>query len=80
MGNHFDENRDGVADASEDDIGALENETIYVPHPDDEVPEEHAAMQMGRGEENDLRDPWFHTDEGRAWLAERERSGEVGEG
>jgi len=83
MGNHFDDNHDGVADASDDDIGALENETIFIPSAEDDAPEEHATMMMGRDEENDLRDPWFHSDEGRAWLAEREdaaAASEAGEG
>jgi hypothetical protein len=41
---------------------------------------DHAAeaeMAQGRADLNpeyDLRDPWFHTDEGKAWLAERGES------
>jgi hypothetical protein len=72
MGNHFDDNQDGVADSSEDDIGALENETIFIPGAEHKAPGEHAQMMMGRDHENDLRDPWFHTEEGKAWLAEHE--------
>lgn len=55
-------------------IGDLENETVFVPDPEHSDPEAEARMQMGRVDlhpENDLRDPWFHTDEGRAWLAEQ---------
>lgn len=60
------------AGSGDDDIGALENETIFVPSDDDAAPEEHELMQMGQGPENDLRDPWFHKPEGAAWLAQRE--------
>jgi hypothetical protein len=54
----------------DEDIGELENETIFEPGEDDVQPDEHKAMQMGKGLDNDLRDPWFHTDEGKTWLAE----------
>lgn len=66
--------------AEEQDIGDLDNETIFIPTEDDAVPAEHAQMHMGkvegeRGDENnDLRDPFFHTDEGRAWLDEHEQA------
>lgn len=62
-------------DAAELDIGHLDNETIYVPAEEDDDPEASAQMHMGKADEdegNDLRDPWFHTDEGKAWLAENE--------
>jgi len=54
------------------DIGDLENETVFVPTPDDVVSHEHDQMHMGKGHENDLRDPWFHTPEGQAWLEQQE--------
>lgn len=71
MGKHFDEDGDGVADQA-GDIGALENETIFIPREEYADPGGEAEMQMGQDRENDLRDPWFHTDEGQAWLAEHE--------
>lgn len=55
-------------------IGDLENEEVYVPDEGDTDHESEAWMQMGRAEadpNNDLRDPWFHSEQGRAWLAER---------
>jgi hypothetical protein len=64
------------------DIGDLENETIFVPTEDDAVPAEHAQMHMGkvgRDKGNDLRDPFFRTDEGEAWLDEHEQSTAGGE-
>jgi hypothetical protein len=73
--------------AEEQDIGDLENETIFVPAEEHAAPEEHAQMRMGRvdgeggSENNDLRDPYFRTDEGRAWLDEHEqRAAEGGAG
>ncbi len=66
--------------AEEQDIGDLDNETIFVPTEDDAVPEEHAQMHMGKVEgphgsdNNDLRDPFFRTDEGQAWLDDREQA------
>lgn len=59
------------------DIGALENETIFIPNEGHDDPEARALMHMGKvGEdsENALRDPWLDTDEGHAWLAERGES------
>lgn len=53
------------------DIGELDNKTVFVPNPDHADPDAEFRMQMGRGSSNDLRDPWFHTDEGRAWLDEQ---------
>lgn len=47
-------------------------EAIYVPGPEDHDPEGASLMTMGRGAENDLRDPWFHTEEGQAWLTRRD--------
>lgn len=72
--------------AEEQDIGDLGNETIFVPTEDDAVPEEHAQMRMGRvdgehgSENNDLRDPFFRTAEGQAWLDEHEQAAAGGEG
>ena len=60
---------------ADDDIGALENETVFVPSGDDAVPEEQELMQMGTGPENDLRDPWFDKPEGAAWLVWLETTG-----
>lgn len=80
MGEHFDKDGDGVADRAGD---ALENETTFVPEDQHVDPEGEADMRMGRDPENDLRDPWFHTQEGAAWLAEHEDADaarEVGEG
>lgn len=71
MGKHFDSDGDGIADQA-DDIGALENETIFIPREEHVDPAGEATMRMGQGPGNDLRDPWFHTDEGRVWLAEHE--------
>jgi hypothetical protein len=55
------------------------NPDIYIPEGDDHDPELAAVMQQGKADldpNNDLRDPWFHTNEGRQWLAERgERDG-----
>lgn len=45
---------------------------LFVPTRDDVDPQAEATMVMGRGPENDLRDPWFHTEEGQRWLAETE--------
>jgi hypothetical protein len=63
--------------AEEQDIGDLDNEKIFIPAEDDAVPEEHAQMRMGKvehgGLDNDLRDPFFRTDEGAAWLDEHEQ-------
>lgn len=67
--------QDPARGAEEDDIGALENETIFVPLEVDAVGAEHEEMHQGKDEENDLRDPWFHTREGRAWLAEQGEDG-----
>jgi hypothetical protein len=64
MGNHPDENQADVGDL---DIGALENETIYVP-PTNADATGHDEMQMGQGFENDLADPWLRTPEGIVWL------------
>lgn len=71
MGRHFDSDGDGLADQGQPDIGDLENETIFVPVEEHHDDDDQATMMMGRDEENDLRDPWFHTEEGRAWLAAR---------
>jgi hypothetical protein len=66
-------------DPQEQDIGDLDNETIFVPAEDDAVPEEHAQMRMGKvdgehgDEDHDLRDPFFRTDGGQAWLDEHEQ-------
>ena len=75
MGKHFDSDGDGIADQDEPDIGALENETIFIPDEEHRDPEAESTMMMGRGWENDLRDPWFHTDEGRQWLSARGERG-----
>lgn len=55
-----------------------EGDEIYIPVPDDFDPDDADRMQQGKrppdvegDHENDLRDPWFHTTEGMAWLAER---------
>lgn len=52
--------------------------TVFIPGEDDADPDAEAQMHMGKGgpEENDLRDPWFHTDEGKAWLAAHPETGE----
>jgi hypothetical protein len=53
----------------------VSDDDIFVPSDDDSDPEAEALMQQGKAsgehDPNNLRDPWFHTDEGRAWLAER---------
>jgi hypothetical protein len=67
-------------DAAEQDIGALENETIFIPGDGDVVAEDHAEMRMGDGPDNDLRDPFFRTDAGTAWLDEHERAATQGGG
>lgn len=72
MGKHFDEDGDGVADQGAFPIGALENETVFAPEVEHIDPAGEAEMQMGQGPENDLRDPWFCTEDGVAWLAEHE--------
>jgi hypothetical protein len=82
MGKHFDEDGDGVADGAAPDIGSLENETIFIPSDEHIDPDAEARMQMGRpylNPGNDLRDPWFHTEEGQAWLAEHEDATAAGE-
>lgn len=56
-------------------IGDLGNETVFMPSSDDHDEHAHEQMQMGKGPENDLRDPWFRTDEGRAWLADQGEEG-----
>jgi hypothetical protein len=72
--------------AEEQDIGDLDNETIFVPTEDDAELEEHAQMHMGRvegehgAENNDLRDPFFRTEEGQAWLDEHEQGAAEGGG
>lgn len=72
--------------SQEQDIGDLDNETIFVPTEDDAAPEEHAQMHMGRvdgaggSENNDLRDPFFRTEEGQAWLDEHEQGAAEGGG
>ena len=84
MGEHYDEDGDGVADQGDPPIGDLENETIFVPEDQHVDPEGESDMRMGRGyvsPENDLRDPWFHTEEGAAWLAEdADAAREAGQG
>lgn len=53
--------------AEEQDIGALENETIF--DPEGVEPAEVVAHEDGRSG----RDPFFATPEGQAWLDEREQ-------
>lgn len=60
--------------APELDIGHLDNETIFIPSEDDVDHEAEAMMHLGKvheNPENALRDPWFETDEGRAWATEQ---------
>lgn len=64
-----------MTEENEPDIGALENETVFVPSDEDVAPMAHEKMRMGKGEQNDLRDPWFGTPEGAAWLAGHEGEG-----
>lgn len=47
------------------------DENIYEPSKEDINEEEHEQMQQGKGAENNLRDPWFDTEEGQTWLRER---------
>lgn len=50
--------------------------TVFIPEDGDADPDAEAQMQMGSGPENDLRDPWLLTDEGKAWLASLPKGGE----
>jgi len=47
-------------------------EPVFIPGPGDVDPQLKTVMQQGQGPENDLRDPWFHAEEGQRWLAEAE--------
>lgn len=54
-----------------------DDDEIFEPGDADIDPDAERSMEQGRADldpDNDLRDPWFHTDEGRAWLAEQGES------
>lgn len=47
---------------------------IFIPLYLDLDPEAESMMEQGRDEDsenNDLRDPWFHTEEGQQWLTDQ---------
>jgi hypothetical protein len=52
------------------------DDEIFIPTDDVADLEAEARMQQGKAtgehDPNNLRDPWFHTPAGQAWLAERE--------
>jgi hypothetical protein len=50
---------------------------LFTPSDGDEDPEAESLMEQGRGEENDLRDPYLLTEEGHDWLRDNAAGGEI---